>query len=390
MRDGSPLRAWPLGLVGMLALVAGVERRVGRHADVKFTTTVTSAWTRTAVGLKDAVPCRVVCFGDSLVKFGVSPAVLERRLGLPAYNLAVPKGQAPGHYFQLRRLLADGAEPAALVVDGELLGDDPRVQTRLWPELLNASECAELAWAARDENLFASTALARVLPTFRARLDVRRAVVAAFQGKLPDEVMPIPILWRNWKRNRGGMLLAETTERPDPRPAKLEAEGYRPASWACHPLNAAFVDRFLALAGSRNVPVFWLIPPVHPEVQARRSRYGYEAASEAYLRALAARHKNLVVVDGRASGYPADALADLTHLNRKGALTFSDGLAALIDDRLKHPGAASAWVDLPRWRAGVAEKVASAVEAEDLEDSREAVKRLYAARDRAAADRAVR
>jgi hypothetical protein len=219
-------------------------------------------------------------------------------------------------------------------------------------------------------------------------LDVRRAVVAAFAGKLPDEVMPIPIHWRNVRLNRGGMLMADPAD-PGPRPAGLDVDKYRSWPGTCPPLNAEFVDRFLALAGSRNVPVFWLVPPVHPEVQARRSRYGYEAGYLAFLRGLSARHKNLVVVDGRAAGYPAGALADQVHLSRKGALTFSDGLATVIGDRLKRPGAGPAWVDLPRWRDGVAEEVAAAVVAEDLEESREAIKRLYAGRP-IADDRRVR
>ena len=97
-------RRWPSGLIGMLALVAAVEWSVSRN-EIKFTTIATSAWTLSGQHLTKAAHSSVVCFGDSLVKDGVIPPVLEDRHGLTAWNLALPKGSAPVHYLLLRRLL---------------------------------------------------------------------------------------------------------------------------------------------------------------------------------------------------------------------------------------------------------------------------------------------
>ena len=45
--------------------------------------------------LTDLAAHLVICFGDSLVKLGIVPAVIEGRLGRRAYNLSACAGQAP-------------------------------------------------------------------------------------------------------------------------------------------------------------------------------------------------------------------------------------------------------------------------------------------------------
>ena len=117
-------RAVPWGLVGMISLMTIVEGYIGRN-DLDFRHPWGWDWKQTvrAIG-REARGCEVLCFGDSLVKYGVVPRVLEARLGRRAYNLAVANGQAPTAYFLLRRALEAGARPAAVLIDGELLADD--------------------------------------------------------------------------------------------------------------------------------------------------------------------------------------------------------------------------------------------------------------------------
>jgi hypothetical protein len=368
---------WPVGLIGMLGLVLGVERYVARH-DARFTTVHAADWRHSGQSVPRAVGCDLVGFGDSLVKFGLVPQVLELRLGTGrrAYNLAVPQGQAPAHYFLLRRLLRAGARPSAVLVDGEMLVEKPLDNARVWPELASLRECAELAWEARDANVLATMVLARLLPSYKARHEIRLSVTSALKGKLPDEPRALPVIARNWNRNAGAQLLPPRNDPPgqDPRPAELERAGYRPTQWRCDPLNATYVKRFLDLAMARGIPVFWLLPPYHPEVQARRARYGWDGQYMAFLRNLQARYPSLTVIDGRNAGYPADVLADMTHLDRTGAIAFSDAVGGLLRDRLA--GIGSRWVEIPGYDAGAAMVLAAASPVEDIKQSGRALERV--------------
>jgi hypothetical protein len=368
----------------MLALVAGVERRAARQAD-RFTVPALACWAHTRESVDVASRCPLVVLGDSLVKHGVVPAVLQRRLGRPSYNLAVSGGHAPASYFLLRRLLRAGARPEAVLVDGETLGSDPLGQTRAYPYLLGVAECAEMARAGRDPRFLAVTALAHALPTYKARLDLRWAVLAALRGDPPGGVRWLPHHVRNWRRNGNAELLPPRDGPAVAAPvrAALERDGHRPANWSCRPCNAAFVDRLLGLAASRGIPVFWLLPPYHPAESVFRDRNGTTAAYEAFVRGLVRRYPNLTVVDGLRAGYPDGALADTVHLNRVGAVAFSDAVAGVVVARLRAGPAASVsvserWVELPRWREGVSEEVGASVAVEDLEQSSRALARLAA------------
>ncbi len=377
--DPRPTRRWPVGLFGMLALVAAVERSVARN-EIRVTTVMTSAWTQSGPQLSKATRSAVVCFGDSLVKDGVLPPVLERGHGLSAWNLALPKGMAPAHYFLLRRLLRSGARPAAVLIDGEVLRDDPLAETRVWPELAGPAECADLARTGRDAPFLARALLGRLLISFRARHEIRSAVLAALDGTTPLALWSLTKTWRNWNANRGAYVLTDRVDPPgvDPRLPELAVAGHLMAGWACHPVNDAYVRRFLDLAEAHGVPVFWLLPPTHPALQLGRARHGWDAAYVAYLRRLQARYPRLTVVDARHAGYPAQALVDVLHLGRTAAIFYTDSLGAVLRDRLAPAAgprdraadaALSRWVNLPRYDAPAAADLAAASPVEDLERS---------------------
>src|SRR5690242_12777653 len=124
MMTGARRHPWPVGMLGMLALVLAAESYVARH-DLDFATLWSANWRHGAAAARREGPkSAVLAFGDSLVKDGVAAPVIEARLGRRAYNLAVFNGQAPASYFLLRRALDAGARPAAVLIDGELLEAD--------------------------------------------------------------------------------------------------------------------------------------------------------------------------------------------------------------------------------------------------------------------------
>jgi hypothetical protein len=371
--NSTRVRSWPAGLLGALVLVAGVEVWVGRHAG-RFSLPVVAGWAQARRSASTATRCDVVALGDSLMKHGLAPAVVERRLGRPTCNLAMSGGGAPGFYFQFRRLLHAGARPAALLLDVENLNVDPLAMTRSWPELLSPDEWAGLAWSAGDAAALARMTITAALPTYRMRSEVRGNLLAALAGEPFKPAWELPPVVRNWLHNRNAELLPPRGDPPgvDPRPALLDRDNYRPASWACHPLNALYLTALLDLATAADVRVFWLLPPLHPEVQARRERFGQDGQYVEFVRGLAARYANLTVIDGRRAGYPAEALADMTHLNRSGALAFSDGVAERVGEHLAGVLRTN-WVELPRWRAGAVAEIESGVVVEDVQQSARAL-----------------
>src|SRR5690242_11471473 len=107
----------PAGLLGMLCLVGAVERWVSHHS-YDFTHPELWDWkAASAAAQKIAPKCEILCLGDSLLKVGFLPKVLEHHTGKSSHNMAVFAGQAPGSYFLLRRALESGARPKAVVVD---------------------------------------------------------------------------------------------------------------------------------------------------------------------------------------------------------------------------------------------------------------------------------
>ena len=137
------------GFLGMLVLVAAVETHLARHElDITNPGAAILRYASRAARRK-AANCEILCLGDSLIKFGIVPGVIEERLGRRTYNLAVVGGQAPGSYFLLRQALAAGAHPSALLVDFKpnFLAEDPRGSERQWTELVSTWDCS--TWPGR-------------------------------------------------------------------------------------------------------------------------------------------------------------------------------------------------------------------------------------------------
>jgi hypothetical protein len=335
----------------MLALVA-----LGERAFMRVEMDVIAPWhwdwrlTGKAAKAK-AAKAEVLCFGDSAMKFAVLPPVLEGRTGHSAYNFAVAMGQAPSSYFLLRRALRAGARPRAVLIDAVpiLLSEGPREPRHLrqWPDLLTPAELLDLAWTARDPGLLVAVAAAELLPSLRAREEARAAVLERLRGEPPRRRFLAAQFQRNARVNRGANVML-------PNPLGDDFAGsvrYLFGRFACDPVNAAYVDRFLALAAGRGIPVFWVIPPVLNEAQRACDASGFGASETAFVRALQERYPNLHVLDGRRGDYGRDLYSsDPIHLSRDGATVFSDDLAAYLARALRGERLPR-WVTLPAYRA---------------------------------------
>ena len=347
-------RRFPVGLAGMIALVALIEAGIARHAISLFDSDELSYRWTARQAIKVARSCEILCFGDSLIKLGVVPRVVGERAGKTAFNLAVSGSQAPASYFLLRRALASGARPAAIVCGftPPLLRVGPRHNLARWPGLLDPTETAALAWWAGDPLLFGEITVDQVLPSLRGKATIRAKIREGFGGA------PFPLRFgntyniRNWRRNDGAQLMTGSAVRglTDADVAQVRT-GYYP-EWRTHPANLAGIDHFLALAEQAGVPVFWILPPLLPALHDQLTASGFAARYEAFVRDWQAKYPRLVVLDARGRITDLDAFWDVQHLSVAGAAAFSRVLGEIIRDHLDPTRLADGgrrWVTVPRF-----------------------------------------
>ena len=332
----------------MLTLIALVEGWVGCHP-IEFSNYMACSWRFAAEAARgDGTRAEVLGLGDSLVKLGVQPPVLERRLGRSSYNLAVLGGQAPATYFLLRHVIESGGRPKVVIVDfhSNLLAASSISSVPYWNELLSAREGWELARGARSINLVTRSILARLLPTFKGRDDIREAILSATQAKENAQLEERRANQRNWVVNGGGHASDSgynVGPSIDPSPA-------RPGKWSPRPINVRYVQRFLDLAESRGIVVVWLIPPTHADWQLRRERLHVDETYTKFIMEMTAARRNVVVIDGRHAGYPQEALVDSTHLSARGGTEVTEALADILAPRLAGLTSLPRWVNLPHYR----------------------------------------
>ena len=268
----------------MIALVVVVECVIA-HLRPDFSTSWNEDWRFASTSASYRAPgCQVLCLGDSMVKYGVLPRVIEARTGLSAYNLACSGGTMPSEFFVFRQAIEAGARPKAIVIDFAALmladGDPPAMMA--YPELASYRDCLDLAWASKSGGFLASAWLSKLFPSCKWRYEIKGAILARLAGQPFSPRQFMPPLRKSWDNARG----AQPMEPTPPRPPTLEflLDGVCPITWAPSPRNDAYLDRLLSLARSHNITVFWLIPPLIPEVHDRRERRGVDEAYSKYAR----------------------------------------------------------------------------------------------------------
>ncbi len=375
-------RSFPAGLLGMLALVIIVESGLNQY-DRHLTPLAASNWRQTgALAATAAVRVDVLFFGDSLVKTGLIPAVFEERHRITSYNLALLGAPPPASYFLFRRALDAGATPRAVVIDAMpsiLMAGDVLTNPREWAELIGLGDVFELARGERDTRVISYLLMSRFVPSIRYRLDIASTIADVFKSRpsTSDDAVPwLTLHARQQSVNRGGYLNPPTPSRSgaDPRPNGAVSQEERsfcyPEMWWGRPGNLVFLERFIALAESRSIPVFFLLPPIHPGVQSERERLGIEATYIALIRRIHKRFPSMVVIDARHSGFDHGLFWDAFHLGREGATALSQGVADVIAARLDGPADPDRWVTLPAFN-----EAPSRVAIEDVNESRARLRR---------------
>ena len=362
----------PWGLAGTLLLIGLIEFSIARAASV-FHDTVCFSWAFSAHALKtEAVRREILCLGDSLVKHGLVSSVIEAGTGRTAYNLSAAAGPAPITEILFRRILDEGARPRAIVFDlkPSMLAASPRYRMRQWQEILTTPEAIVCARRAGGTAFAVELFLGRCLPSFRARQQIRAALVAALQGKIALDRYVNQICSRNWGRNAGSHIVS-----PNPgftgRLTEQQQKDVLSHRFKVHRVNDSAARRIVELAAAEQIRLYLLVPPFAPEVVERRVRTGVDAQYDEFLRALQARNPQLTVLDARHSGYPASVFIDATHINGRGAISLSRDLAAFLKQDLARNVESlpkKRWLQLPPYTEAPAGLVL-----EDTDRSREAL-----------------
>lgn len=159
----------PHGLIGMVGLVIAIECAVSQLGSVDTCRSQRPlSWRQSCDSVADSeAKADILCFGDSLVKLGVLPRVIEESLGLSAYNLAVLAGQPASSFFLFRQVLASGHRPRAVIVDfsAPLLTLPLRTNLEGWAELASCRDTIELALEAGDPALGIAIASRWLVPS---------------------------------------------------------------------------------------------------------------------------------------------------------------------------------------------------------------------------------
>jgi hypothetical protein len=342
----------------MLAIVAAFETFLAAHP-ADFAEFSASDWRLAKRALTEgARDAEVLCFGSSLLKFGLIPELIERRTGLATFNLSLMGGQAASSYFLLRDAIEAGARPRFVLLDCQDLPSKPcfpdvrglglAAHVRSWPELLSIAQAAELARSARDPAFFGTVIAREILPSFKARREVRSNLGQLLRKGDTSSRRQFRAQERNWSLNRGTLLMGRRPRNPTTIGPERMSEPTE--EWSPDPVSLEYLRKFLALAAENGMEAVWLIAPTSPEHEGLRVKTGQHTYYTKIAEDLQREFPRLSVIDGRAPGYRRGVFIDDSHLDRVGAAAFTSDVAEVLAGLFGGVNPVARWVALPPFR----------------------------------------
>lgn len=350
----------PWGLVGMLCAVLAVESSLARHIQ-NFTVGEGLNWgfARKAA-LSKVRDCEILSLGSSTSKFGVVSRVMEDLTGLRTFNLAMCSSDMAGNYFTLRRAIEAGARPKAVLIDCYISHEtttNPKrryLNIRSWPEFLGLREAVDIAWSSRDPDFLTTIALSWACPSYKARFEVRNNILAAVRGEVDGTAESSRFYRRNWNVNRGSQVMQHNPEyeaRHAGEVARLRVRTEAPDLDMRGLKVGPYARRFLELAASHNIRVFYLMLPLTPLKLDQRVQCGEDLNDVKLARYLQSLNRDLVVVDGRNAHYPPQAFWDDVHMNGEGAHVVTAEIASVVNRYLSGAPPRDDWVAIREYAA---------------------------------------
>ena len=346
-----PRNRAPWGLLGAILAVIAVETAVAR-LDLDLTPAGNIDWRQARrAAVNKAQTCDVLCFGTSMVQQGVYPRVIERRSGLRARNLGVYAGRVPYCYYLLRKALASGARPSAVILEihPAFVASHYEVHDG-YCDLLGLRDCIDMAWTLKDAKYLVAPALGMALPSIYERHAIRKGVLAALRGEAVSLRLANLRDLRIHRLNQGALVTIRNPEYQG-QIADLYRLILMERKFHCIPQEELYLRRFLDLAAAQNIRVYWLLMPMAPALQHGREVKGRDAEYTRFVESFRG-YPNLTVLDARQSGYGHWVFTDACHLDPQGAFVLSSDLAEILRrERRKQPGDThERWVHLPPYR----------------------------------------
>jgi hypothetical protein len=285
--------------------------------------------------IRDAAPDRlVVMLGSSRTFHGFDIEAFESRARHQgertiAYNFGIPGGGPLTELLTLRRLLAAGIRPDAVLVElmPALFVDVATTHeaaqypaARLWrDELAVIARFADPAVGDRLERDWLANWYA---PAYRHRLPLKRFLLPSFLPRQGIEHLFAPFDAHGYCR------IASSWLRPEDYKNGLDlarrSYGVRLSDFHCGPLARRALDELLSLCRDHRIAATLVLMPEGPAFRSWYSQAGWEEANR-YTSELAAAH-GVPVVDAREWCDEA-SFTDSHHLLDKGAADFSRQLA---------------------------------------------------------------
>jgi hypothetical protein len=289
----------------------------------------------------EAPACDILALGDSLFKCGLQPTFLEERLGVRAYNLAVLRSQPEANLVLLERALAAGARPRLVLIEtfpGVLMAA-PRINAAEWPLILDPGHVLRLSWLAADLRLPILAAGEALLPSLRAR-DELRAAVRDFIVNADANTASEPRLTRERRERaalRGSVRMPDVPDFADPVPPAAGGRAGRSPAWRCRPEHEDALRRLVARIEKAGARPVWVVAPFAPSVRERAAVFGVDALFDDLIARVRQAAPSLVVVDARKLNLPRSSFYDPHHLSVSGAVAFSTALADALAPILPVP-----------------------------------------------------
>ena len=293
----------------------------------------------------------MLCLGDSLIKHGLIPGVIEEGTGRRTVNLSAARAPALLTYFLLRRALDAGARPRAIIINAKpaVLLAGPEFNARYWQEVLTPRECLEFSLMTSNGPFMLATIVGRLLPSLRSRLEIQSNVLAALRGETDSHSGDQSRLLRNWTVNGGANVAAASRFRQDEAEPEIERRCTQASFSSTDPMPRES-SGLIRLADERaTIPVFWLFRRYRPLFKPAATRAAPRRATTSSSAPSSVRYPRLLtVLDARRGRYPASLFTDHTHLNGPGAIALSRAVASAISPFLARPRSETApvWIAL--------------------------------------------
>ncbi len=269
---------------------------------------------------------RVQIMGDSVTE-GIIAANLAKALDLPVDqvgNYCLPGTSPMFAYFTLQRELAARRTPGRILFAPHPANLEEPMVDRFMGRFATTPESLDILRHGVTPPVWLFGEACRLSIAMRNREEMRLAVtqgdldffqtlhkpaVSVLNSRIPV-IQPLP-----------GAPLAVS---PADFPAQLSAK------FSVDAVNAAYIDAFCDLAASHGIPVSWVTVPVIGLFKERAMAGGGEAAYQAYLDGLVARHPNVTLLHRQLEVYPNTCFFDPWHLNRYGEDRFTAEVAAAL------------------------------------------------------------